>query len=43
MANSAVIAKMTRVMMIAPLLIILGIYLNLTAKSKEKGDEVKRL
>ncbi len=32
MANSAVIVKMTRVIMIAPMLIILGIYLSLTAK-----------
>lgn len=32
MANSAVIVKMTRVIMIAPMLIVLGIYLSLTAK-----------
>jgi len=32
MANSAVIVKMTRVIMIAPMLIILGIYLSYTAK-----------
>ncbi len=32
MANSAVIVKMTRVIMIAPMLIILGIYLSMTAK-----------
>jgi len=32
MANSAVIVKMTRVIMIAPMLIILGIYLSYNAK-----------
>lgn len=32
MANSAVIVKMTRVIMIAPMLIILGIYLSYAAK-----------
>ncbi|MEA3523244.1 MAG: YeiH family protein [Campylobacterota bacterium] len=32
MANSAVIVKMTRVIMIAPMLIILGIYLSYSAK-----------
>ncbi|MBN2815229.1 MAG: YeiH family putative sulfate export transporter [Campylobacterales bacterium] len=32
MANSAVIVKMTRVIMIAPMLIILGIYLSMSAK-----------
>jgi uncharacterized integral membrane protein (TIGR00698 family) len=32
MANSAVIVKMTRVIMIAPMLIILGIYLSMQAK-----------
>lgn len=32
MANSAVIVKMTRVIMIAPMLILLGIYLSLSAK-----------
>ena len=32
MANSAVIVKMTRVIMIAPMLIILGIYLSIQAK-----------
>lgn len=36
MANSAVIVKMTRVIMIAPMLIVLGIYLSYTAK-KEGG------
>lgn len=37
MANSAVIVKMTRVIMIAPMLIILGIYLSVSAK--KSGDE----
>lgn len=37
MANSAVIVKMTRVIMIAPMLIVLGIYLSLSAK--KSGDE----
>jgi uncharacterized integral membrane protein (TIGR00698 family) len=32
MANSAVIVKMTRVIMIAPLLIVLGLYLSYAAK-----------
>lgn len=32
MANSAVIVKMTRVIMIAPMLIVLGIYLSIAAK-----------
>jgi len=32
MANNAVIVKMTRVIMIAPMLIVLGIYLSYTAK-----------
>ena len=32
MANSAVIVKMTRVIMIAPMLIILGLYLSMQAK-----------
>ncbi len=32
MANSAVIVKMTRVIMIAPMLIILGLYLSIQAK-----------
>ena len=36
MANSAIIVKMTRVIMIAPMLIVLGIYLSYTAK-KEGG------
>jgi len=34
MANSAVIVKMTRVIMIAPMLIVLGIYLSMEAKKK---------
>ena len=37
MANSAVIVKMTRVIMIAPMLIILGIYLSYS--SKKTGGE----
>ncbi len=37
MANSAVIVKMTRVIMIAPMLIILGIYLSFSAK--KSGSE----
>ena len=37
MANNAVIVKMTRVIMIAPMLIILGIYLSYSAK-KEGGN-----
>ncbi|MDD5157901.1 YeiH family protein [Sulfurimonas sp.] len=37
MANSAVIVKMTRVIMIAPMLIILGIYLSFSAK-KSGGE-----
>ena len=37
MANSAVIVKMTRVIMIAPMLIVLGIYLSY--KSKKSGAE----
>ncbi len=37
MANNAVIVKMTRVIMIAPMLIILGIYLSYSAR-KEGGD-----
>lgn len=41
MANSAVIVKMTRVIMIAPMLIALGIYLSYTAKkSGTKGGGV---
>ncbi len=42
MANSAVIVKMTRVIMIAPLLIVLGIYLSIQAKkSGAVSDGVK--
>lgn len=37
MANAAVIVKMTRVIMIAPMLIVLGFYLAYTAK-KEGGE-----
>ncbi len=37
MANNAVIVKMTRVIMIAPMLIILGLYLSYSAK-KEGGN-----
>ncbi len=37
MANSAVIVKMTRVIMIAPMLIVLGLYLSYSAK-KEGGE-----
>jgi len=37
MANNAVIVKMTRVIMIAPMLIILGLYLSYSAK-KDGGD-----
>jgi len=39
MAHSAVIVKMTRVILIAPMLIILGLILSY--KSKESGDGVK--
>ncbi|TNF45111.1 MAG: YeiH family putative sulfate export transporter [Epsilonproteobacteria bacterium] len=43
MANSAVIVKMTRVIMIAPMLIALGIYLSYTAKqeSSDSAGKVK--
>jgi uncharacterized integral membrane protein (TIGR00698 family) len=42
MANAAVIVKMTRVIMIAPLLIVLGLYLSYTAKkSGTTGDGIK--
>jgi uncharacterized integral membrane protein (TIGR00698 family) len=42
MANSAVIVKMTRVIMIAPMLIVLGIYLSMQAKkSGGVSDGVK--
>jgi len=40
MANSAVIVKMTRVIMIAPMLILLGIYLSYSAK-KSGGEASK--
>lgn len=42
MADAAVIVKMTRVIMIAPMLIILGIYLSYTAKKEGgAGEKVK--
>ncbi len=42
MSNSAVIVKMTRVIMIAPMLIVLGIYLSYTAKKEGSvAGEVK--
>jgi len=42
MANSAVIVKMTRVIMIAPMLIVLGLYLSLQLKkSGEVSEGVK--
>ncbi len=42
MANSAVIVKMTRVILIAPMLIILGFYLAYEAKKRgSTGDSVK--
>ena len=42
MANSAVIVKMTRVIMIAPMLILLGIYLSMEAKkSGRAGDKLQ--
>ncbi len=40
MANSAVIVKMTRVIMIAPMLIILGVYLSMSAKKSPDGGAV---
>jgi len=42
MANSAVIVKMTRVIMIAPMLIILGFYLAYSAK-KEGGEHNEKM
>ena len=42
MANTAVIVKMTRVIMIAPMLIVLGLYLAYTAK-KEGGLRDKKI
>ncbi len=43
MANNAVIVKMTRVIMIAPLLIVLGLWLSYEAKKKggASGDKIK--
>jgi len=43
MANTAVIVKMTRVIMIAPMLIFLGLYLSYTAKKKvgEHNEKMK--
>ncbi len=43
MADDAIIVKMTRVIMIAPMLIILGIYLSFSARKKgaEAGGAVK--
>ena len=43
MANAAVIVKMTRVIMIAPMLIVLGLYLAYTAKKEgaETNDKMK--
>jgi len=41
MANSAVIVKMTRVIMIAPMLIVLGLYLAWAAK-KEGGERTEK-
>ncbi len=42
MANSAVIVKMTRVILIAPMLILLGIYLSMQAKKNGKaGDKLQ--
>jgi len=43
MANAAVIVKMTRVIMIAPMLIILGLYLSFTAKKEgaKANDSMK--
>lgn len=39
-ANNAVIVKMTRVMLIAPMLILLGIYLSMQTKSSKKAPIV---
>jgi uncharacterized integral membrane protein (TIGR00698 family) len=41
MANTAVIAKMTRVILIAPMLILLGIYLSYCSKDNKKDGVVK--
>lgn len=43
MADAAVIVKMTRVIMIAPMLIILGIYLSYTAKKEGKESAGAKL
>lgn len=43
MANSAVIVKMTRVIMIAPMLIVLGIYLSYEAKKSGSATEKVKL
>ncbi len=43
MANSAVIVKMTRVILIAPMLILLGIYLSFKAKKDGKQSEKLKL
>jgi uncharacterized integral membrane protein (TIGR00698 family) len=44
MANAAVIVKMTRVIMIAPMLIVLGLYLAWSAKKEgNKKDEKMKL
>jgi uncharacterized integral membrane protein (TIGR00698 family) len=43
MANSAVIVKMTRVIMIAPLLIVLGLYLSFKAKKSGTSSEKVKL
>ncbi len=41
MANTAVIVKLTRVIMIAPMLIVLGFYLSYLAKKEGKGIGAK--
>ena len=43
MANDAVIVKMTRVIMIAPMLIILGLYLSYTTKEEDREDSKMQL
>ena len=43
MANSAVIVKMTRVIMIAPMLIVLGLYLSYSAKKTGGEKSVVKL
>jgi uncharacterized integral membrane protein (TIGR00698 family) len=40
MAHNAVIVKMTRVLLIAPMLIILGLYLNFTSKDKSSKQKL---